>query len=406
MKELLEAIENSREEMVKALVNMCKIPAISPESGGDGEDKKATFLLELLKDSGISDVEVIKVEDDRVTCGYRPNIIATIKGTDNSLPPLWIVSHTDVVPAGEMKLWNSEPFEPVVKDGTVIGRGVCDNGQSLIASIFAVRSMLMLGKKPIRDIKLALVADEEVGSEYGIKPLIDKGLFTKDDLILVPDHGSPDGDTIDVVEKAHLQLKFITEGKQVHASIPHTGLNAFWAASKYIDRVTSALHETYNTRDELFDPPISTFEATKKEANVPNINTIPGEDVFYMDCRILPTENLDEIMDFMNNIASGIEEETGAKITMEGHRISQAPPATSTDAAIVVNLQKAIKEIIGIEARPIGIGGGTCAALFREVGLPAAVWSVNLGCAHAPNEYCLIKNLLSDAKVFATLCIM
>jgi len=50
----------------------------------------------------------------------------------------------------------------------------------------------------------------------------------------------------------------------------------------------------------------------------------------------------------------------------------------------------------------MGIGGGTVAAFFREAGLPAAVWSTISATAHQPNEYCLIKNIITDAKIMAT----
>ena len=57
----------------------------------------------------------------------------------------------------------------------------------------------------------------------------------------------------------------------------------------------------------------------------------------------------------------------------------------------------------GAAAKPLGIGGGTCAAHFRHAGIPAAVWATIDEKAHEPNEYAVIKNLVSDAKVHAHL---
>ncbi len=405
MDEILKAVEDYEEEMVTALSNMCRIPAIAPDSDGDGEAKRAHFLIELLKEKGISDIEIYKAEDPRVSAGYRPNIVATIPGEDANLPPLWIISHMDVVPTGDRTKWSSEPFNPIVKNGRLIGRGVEDNGQALIASLYAVRAILDLGKKPRRTVKLGFVADEEVGSKYGIQYLVRQKLFSPDDLLLVPDYGAPDGSVIEVVEKSHLSLKVITRGKQVHASRPNKGINAFRAASTFIDRVSNELYEHYSYEDEMFGPPISTFEATKKEENVPNINTIPGEDVFYMDCRILPREDLDEVLEFIRNVATRVEIETGVSIDITPVSMSKAPPATPVDSDIVVNLQKAIKTVMNVEAKPVGIGGGTCAAIFREAGYPAAVWSTNEEMAHEPDEAIKIDNLINDAKVFALLCL-
>jgi succinyl-diaminopimelate desuccinylase len=66
-------------------------------------------------------------------------------------------------------------------------------------------------------------------------------------------------------------------------------------------------------------------------------------------------------------------------------------------------LKEAIKKVRGIEPKVGGIGGGTCAAFFRKVDIPAVVWSTIDETAHQPNEYAKTENLLADAKVFAFL---
>lgn len=405
MQQVLDRVESMEDEMVKTLANICRIPAIAPESGGDGEAKKAHYLEEVLRELGFHDIENVKAPDRRVSAGFRPNLIVTVAGEDEALPPLWIVSHIDVVPEGDLSKWDSEPYSPIVRDGKLYGRGVEDNGQSLVASIFAVKAIQDSGMKPRRTVKLCFVADEEVGSKYGIQFLVEGDLFGKDDLICVPDFGEPDGSGIEVVEKAHLQVKVVTKGKQVHASRPNKGVNAFVAASRFVDRITTELYSRYDLRDELFAPPNSTFECTKKEANVPNINTVPGEDVFYMDCRVLPAEDLDEIISVMKDVAQKVSIETGAAIELQEVRATPAPPATPVDSPIVVNLMESIREIYEVEPRPMGIGGGTCAAIFRDAGLSAAVWSTNEETAHEPNECIPIKNLVNDAKIFALLAL-
>ncbi|MBA3046482.1 MAG: M20 family metallo-hydrolase [Euryarchaeota archaeon] len=403
MKDLSQNVENLRSEMIIFLTEMCRIPAIAPESGGDGESERASFILMQLSMLGFDQVEVVDVKDDRVSAKKRPNIIVTIPGKNAKLPPIWVVSHMDIVPEGDLKLWKSNPYDPVLKKGRLIGRGVEDNGQSLTASIFAAKALLDSGEKPERTVKLAIVADEEVGSKYGIQQLVKKGIFGKNDLLLVPDAGSPDGSKIEVVEKSHLQLKVVTHGRQAHASRPHKGTNAFRAASKFVAKISDILYEEFDSKDELFDPPFSTFACTKKENNVPNINTIPGEDEFYMDCRVLPDVDLNDVMKVMKRVAGEIEKDTGAIINFEDIRLGQAPPATPVDSPIVRNLQRAIKKMRGITAKPMGIGGGTCAAIFRAEGLHAAVWETNDELAHEPNEYCKVENLVSDAKVMARL---
>ena len=403
---VLEAVEKLRDDMVNSLTDMCKIPAIAPESGGDGEVMRAEFLLELVKQLGFDHVAVVKVEDDRVSDGYRPNIVVSIPGQDKDLAPIWVVSHMDIVPEGDRDLWDSDPYDPIIRGGRLIGRGVEDNGQALIASLYAAKALSDLGMKPKRRVKLAFVADEEVGSTYGIKYLVKKGLFTRNDIILVPDSGEADGSAIEVVEKSHLHFKVVTKGVQAHASRPHKGLNAFRAASKFVARVTDMLYEKFDEEDKVFSPPYSTFEVTKKEPNVPNFNTIPGEDVFYMDCRILPSQSVDIVLEFIKDIALQIGKETGAFITLEDVKFNISPPATPIDSKVVKHLQTAVKKVRGVDAKPVGIGGGTCAAFFREKGLPVAVWATIDEKAHEPNESISIDNMVNDAKVFALMYLM
>ena len=80
-----------------------------------------------------------------------------------------------------------------------------------------------------------------------------------------------------------------------------------------------------------------------------------------------------------------------------------AAPATPADAPVVLALSAAIKDVYRVKAKPKGIGGGTVAAFFRRHGFGAVVWSKIDECAHQPNEYTIIDNMVGDAKVFAHL---
>ena len=153
----------------------------------------------------------------------------------------------------------------------------------------------------------------------------------------------------------------------------------------------------------MFDPPISTFEMTKKEANVDNINTIPGKDVFYFDCRILPNYDPEDIWNKFSELSEHIEKETGAKFSFERAQYELAALPTAPDAQVVQLLKSAIKQVYDIDAQPRGIGGGTCGAFFRRAGFPTVVWSKIDDTCHAPNEYCVIDNLVNDCQVFVVL---
>ena len=336
----------------------------------------------------------------------RPNIVARMAGLGDMPKTIWVVVHIDIVPEGDLKLWDSDPFEPVVKEGKLFGRGTEDNGQEMIASLFAVKALSETGIRPKNNINIALVADEEMGSKFGIRPLIEKGLFKEDDLIIVPDGGNSEGTMMEVSEKSIMWLRVRTIGKQTHGSLPERGINAHKAAMKLGVRLDKELHAKYSIRDELFLPPISTFEPTKKEGNVPNINTIPGEDVFYMDCRILPDYDPEEVYATILEIAGTIEKETGAKFEFEKPQYDPAAPPTSPESPVELALERAIEKVYKIKPYAGGIGGGTCAAIFRRAGYPAVVWSKIDDTAHSPNEYVVRDNMINDSKVYATLFAM
>ena len=219
-------------------------------------------------------------------------------------------------------------------------------------------------------------------------------------MFIVPDGGNSDGTMVEVAEKSIWWLKVRTQGRQCHASMPHQGINAFRAASELVTKLGS-LYSTFAGQDPLYDPPMSTFEPTKKESNVPNINTIPGDDVFYLDSRVLPDVPLAAVEAEIRRLAQEVERTHNVTISLENVQRGEAAPPTSPDADVVRWISEAIREVLGVEPKPQGIGGGTVAAVFRRIGLPAVVYSKLDDTAHQPGEYCILDNLIADAKVLA-----
>ncbi|WP_456407206.1 M20 family metallo-hydrolase [Caldithrix abyssi] len=397
----LDGLRSEAIDLNKAIV---PIKALGPSNGGSGEMEKAEFLKDYLKTIGVTDIKEFPASDSRVPGGLRPNIVARIPGQVSRT--VWILGHLDVVPEGDLSKWETNPFEAVVKGNRIYGRGTEDNHHAIVTGCLVAKALNDLGIKPYYTLGLAFVADEETGSKYGLQHLLETqpSLFKEDDLIIVPDAGESDSRMIEVAEKSILWVKFKTLGKQTHASMPANGINAFKAASHLVVALEE-LHEIYAERDELFDPPQSTFEPTRKEANVPNINTIPGEDVFYLDCRILPNYEIDDVLKTIRQISDRIEKQFNVKIEISTEQYEQAAPATDVNSPVVQALEKAIKVVYNVDAHPKGIGGGTVAAFFRRKGLPAAVWSTIDDMAHEPNEYDVLDHIVNDAKVFAHICL-
>ena len=402
MDELLRQIETYREWAVELQRGLTAIPAVCPGSGGEGELDKAVWLERVLRTLAFDEVVRVDAPDARAKGGVRPNVVARYRGSSSSRT-LWIMSHLDVVPPGERTLWNTDPFELHVEGGRLVGRGVEDNQQAVVSSLLVARAFIEGGVRPPVDLALLFCADEETGSHYGAEHLAanHRELFGPDDMFLVPDAGNPEGSLVEVAEKSLWWLRVRTLGKQCHASTPAQGANAFRAASDLVTRLGS-LARTFPQEDPLFDPPMSTFEPTKKEANVPNINTIPGEDLFYLDSRVLPAVPLAKVATAVRRMADDVEAAYGVKVMLEDVQRAEAAPATSPDAEVVRLVVDAVREVHGVRARPQGIGGGTVAAIFRRIGLPAVVYSKLEENAHQPDESCLLDNLIADARVFAT----
>ena len=396
---VLSAVEGLRGEMVEALSRICRIPAVSPHNGGTGEEEKAREIERLVAELGLGAVTWQRVEDERSPTGNRPSLFLEFQGKQRRR--LCILTHIDIVPEGDRSLWTIDPYRPVVKGSRLYGRGVSDNGMTLIASLYALKALVASGAEPEFSVCLVFAADEEMGSGFGLKPLLERGLFRPDDLVIAPDGGNDAGDFVEISEKAGLKLAFTVTGRQAHASLPNTGLNACRAANILAVEVDEALHKAFPDEDPLFDPPVSTFEPTRRFANVPNTNTVPGKERFEFDCRVLPSVSLDEVLGVVERVRKDVADRTGAAIDLDVGRSDAAVP-TSPDSDIVRLLCGAVREVLGVEPRTGGIGGGTFAAFFRRKGIPAVVWQQECaGVAHQPDEYTEIDYLVNNAKVFA-----
>lgn len=403
LEKVFKIIDSWRDDVIRLQAELTSRVALGPDNGGPGEHEKVDFVKGLFQSIAPDSLEEIRAPDKRAKDGYRPNLVARWN-VSLSEPTIWVLTHSDIVPPGDLSLWEGDPYRVKVNGDRVIGRGVEDNQHGFISSYLALKAILESGQELCRSVGLTVVADEETGSEYGLEYLLKhhEGLFKKHDLIVVPDGGNEEGTMIEVAEKSMLWLKCTLYGRQCHASTPQKGRNTLVAAARLILALDS-LKKRFNYLDDLFVPPASTFEPTKMESNVPNVNTIPGKDVFFMDCRVLPCYQVSEILADSKKIAKEISAELDVDIRIDTTYRQDAAEPTSPDAPVVKALTNAIKEVTGKKAKPMGIGGGTVAAFFRKAGLPAAVWSSVSDSAHQPNEYCLISNIITDAKIFSCL---
>lgn len=383
-------MEYSRREMLQTYSKLISIKAISPASGGEGEGKRADYLEGTLRSWGLRPKRYTYIDNYKVE---RPSIVVKY---GNVLRTLWILAHADTVSEGDISLWKTDPFKGVIKNGKIYGRGTRDDGSGVIAGMYALKSLL--NAKMRYNFGLVLVADEEVGSRYGIQKLLREKLFKKGDLFIVPDLGSSDGRKIEIAEKSILWLRVTVLGKQVHASTPQKGINAFREAASFMLDADRYLHRKYNRKDKLYTIG-STFEMTKHEKNLESTNIIPGKEVFYFDFRVLPEYRLDSILSDLNRM----KRKYRARIKIEIVQREDAATKMKSDSETIRTLKKAIESELHLKPALFGTGGGTVAKYLREDGFDAAVWMIDNGMSHQPNEYAKIEDVEKMIRVFRRL---
>lgn len=402
---LLAHLEGRTDDVIALQTALTAFRALGPENGGDGEMPKAAFIARQLQalDAPLT-LHWYNAPDTRVSAGERPNLVARLPGRQERT--LWLFAHTDVVPSGPESSWKGDPWQVRREGDLLVGRGVEDNQQGLVSMLLLVNALAACRIQPELSVGLVFMADEECGNSMGLQYLLRTAgqLFRPDDLYIVPDSGSPTGADVEVAEKHVLWLRVRTSGRQCHASRPQSGVNAFVAGAAAV-LACAGLHEDFPQRDPLFDPPCSTFVPSRHEGGAPSINILPGDDCFYVDCRLLPHVDPAAVLEAARRRTARVAEQYGVRVEVDifHHQPASVSPA---DSPVVEALRRGIRAVYGVEARPVGIGGATVAALLRQRGLPAAVWSRMDGVCHQPEEHSSISSTIRDAQVFAHVALL
>jgi len=150
-------LESSAQTIIDLQRSLVGIPALGPLNGGPGEKDKTEFLKSYLKDMGFAEIREMRAPDPHVPCGYRPSIAAIIPGR-NSAKTFWVISHTDIVPPGDLALWDSDPYTLKVDGDILVGRGVEDNHQGIVSSLVVAKALLDLKLTPGMNYGVLLVA--------------------------------------------------------------------------------------------------------------------------------------------------------------------------------------------------------------------------------------------------------
>jgi acetylornithine deacetylase/succinyl-diaminopimelate desuccinylase-like protein len=203
------------DRFVQELDEVLRIPSISTDPAHAGDiERTAEWLAQNLRDLGAANVAVMP------TAGY-PVVYGEWLGAGPDPPTVLVYGHYDVVPAAKEDGWDTEPFEPVVKDGKIFARGATDDKGQLYIHVKALESYLQTGDGPPVNLKFILEGEEEVSSP-NLRPFIESHLdLLKADVCVISDSSMP---TMERPAITH-SLRGMTY-VEIHVAGPHDDLHS------------------------------------------------------------------------------------------------------------------------------------------------------------------------------------
>lgn len=357
------------------------------ENPGSTESGVAAVLVEHCRALGF-DVDV-----DEVAPG-RPNVVVSVGGSTD--PGVLFVGHSDVVPAGGG--WTTNPFEAVVKDGRLYGRGSCDMKGGLAAVVIAMAALKRCGAVGSAPVSLACLVDEE-DTGLGIRSFVRQLPRRRYSYCVVAE--PTDLVTITGCRGA-ANLEITVTGRSAHAGKPTNGRNAVSAAARIvvlIDAMAASLRA---------DPHPVLGAATWNVGTVvggTGTSMVPDRCVLTVDRRLLPEEDahavasqLERDIEAAGVAGDGIEVSVAVSMEMPGF-------LTSDDAEISRAAVGAVAEVVGHRGTDIWTASCDGGFVARDMGIPTVVLGpgeIELQ-AHQPDESVSVQRLCDSARAYALL---
>ncbi len=441
-------IQENQDKYLKQLIELLKIPSISADPRYTADVRKAAIWVgDALKEAGCDNIEII------ATLGHP--IVYAEKILNADFPTVLVYGHYDVQPPDPIELWDSPPFEPIIKktpihpEGAIFARGACDDKGQMFMHIKAIE-LLLENNKLDCNVKFMIEGEEEVGS-YNLENFIKENKEKlKSDIILISDTG------IGNVEKPAITtglrgLSYMEVMVQGPSRDLHSGLYGGTVANpiNILSKMIASLHDeknrvvipgfydtveeispsdrkemnTFNSDDEEFKASIG-IDATYGEEGYttherksirPTLDVngiwggytgegaktvIPSKAFAKISMRLVPNQKWEEISKLFESHFKNIAPK-GVKVTVERHHGGQAY-VTPTDTDGYRAAEKAYKEAFGIAPHPKRDGGSIpIVPMFEEVlGCKTILMGFGLDsdAIHSPNEHYGIYNFLKGIE--------
>jgi succinyl-diaminopimelate desuccinylase len=290
----------------------------------------------------------------------------------SSGPVLCFAGHTDVVPAGDIDAWTSDPFKPEIRNGILYGRGAADMKASLAAMVDAAVQFVAGHPDHVGSIAFLITSDEEGRAQDGtrkvMEALLNRGETIDWCVIGEPSSAEALGDTIKVGRRGSLSGILTVNGLQGHVAYPHLACNP-------IQNFAPVLAELYATEfddgNDFFPP--SSFQVVRINSDAGAVNVTPGTLTARFNIRYSTVWTYQQLQAHIEKILDAHELE----YVLEWHLSGE--PFFTPVGPIVNATREAVQEITGLEPE-LSTGGGTSDGRFIA---PAGVQVVEFGAVNA-----------------------
>lgn len=389
-KRALSAID--RELVVRWTQELVRIPSVYRPDSGEAEEPAARWVEGRLRQMGLE-------TQFEVVAPGRPNVIGIWRGAPGG-KTLMFEGHTDVVTEGDADQWKHPPFEAVIVDGKMYGRGAVDMKGGLVAAICAIKALIDSGVRLGGDLLIGAVCDEE-GRMIGIKHFVNHGWASDVDAAIICE---PEENHLCISQKGVMWVRVTVTGKMAHGAMPLTGVNSAYPLAAFLVAMRELEAEQIAThgRDEFLGQPsiTPTILRSPLRGEAQN-NVMPAQAQVVLDIRLIPGQSSEEIESRIR--AAG--EEIGARyrVAFEVEVLEvRAPTATKRDEPVVRVLDQAYRDLTGREAIYGGVPGSTDGTILNSwAGVP--IVTCGPGDIHIPHhvdEWLGIDELIEATELY------
>ena len=312
----------------------------------------------------------------------------------NNGPIFSFAGHTDVVPAGDDDAWESNPFEPTIKNGMLYGRGAADMKGSLASMVVATENFIKKNPNHNGIIAFLITSDEEGVAINGTAKVMDflKNNNQKIDFCLVGEPSSTAilGDVIKNGRRGSLNACLRVKGKQGHIAYP-------LLADNPIHLVTPALNqlcdEQWDNGNDYF--PATSFQISNIHSGDKVINVIPGEVEVMFNFRYSTETTKEELQKRVNDILDSHKLNYFVEWSHSGY------PFLTPKGELVSACVDAIEKIKAIKPELSTSGGTSDGRFIAQEGTQVVELGPNNSTIHQVNESVSVQDLEDLSKIYS-----